>query len=111
MAQLCATVGDFAGVFLLIAALAAFIETGLLIVAKTRALQQQPTKPLAGEASMGDLAKVLEALKNLLLALKDLPAWIAIFLAALALVWTATSAPGLCKPERAPAQLDRSAGS
>jgi hypothetical protein len=39
---------------------------------------------------------ILDALARVLAALKGLPAWVAIFLAAMALVWTATSAPNLC---------------
>ena len=39
---------------------------------------------------------ILDALARVLAALKGLPAWVAIFLAAMALIWTATSAPNLC---------------
>ena len=45
-----------------------------------------------------DVAPILDALAKVLAALKDLPPWMAIFLAGLALVWTAATAPGLCPP-------------
>jgi hypothetical protein len=97
MAGLCTTAGNFAGIFLLLAAIAALVETALLLVAKWRALKKAPDVQASLTASETEgLAKVLAALKDLLLALKDLPAWIALFLAALALVWTASAAPHLC---------------
>ena len=98
MAGLCTTVGNFAGIFLLLAAIVALVETALLLTAKWKALKEAPAGPTELKAAVDTdgLAKVLAALKELLLALKDLPAWIALFLAGLALVWTAAATPKLC---------------
>ena len=97
MAGLCATVGNFAGLFLLLAAVAALLETGLLVTTAWRALKEAriPKAEISATDAEG-AAKVLEALKGVLLALKGLPAWISLFLAGLALVWTAAAAPKLC---------------
>ena len=95
MSGLCSSVSGFGFLFLLIAALAAIAETQLTLLAKRKALKAAPETKKDFVKTEG-LAKVLEALAKVLLALKDLPAWVAVFLAGLALVWTATSAPGLC---------------
>jgi len=96
MVGLCNTVTGFASLFILLAFVVALAETGLVLWAKWTALHPKSKKysELAGGAD--GVAKVLEALAKVLGALKDLPAWVAIFLAAMALVWTATSAPHLC---------------
>jgi hypothetical protein len=98
MGGLCTTVGNFAWIFLLLAAIAALFETALLVIAKWGALKKAPAAPadVAAAADMDGLAKVLAAIKDMLLALKELPAWFALFLAGLALVWTASAAPHLC---------------
>lgn len=49
-------------------------------------------------AAAVDPVELLEALKGLLEALKGLPAWIAIFLAGLALLWIAGEKPEACAP-------------
>lgn len=96
MGSLCNWVSGLAGLFLLSALIVALAETALLLFLKWQSLQQQPKAGFAGAESLEGLAKVIDAFKGLLLALKDLPAWIALFLAGLALVWTASSAPHLC---------------
>jgi hypothetical protein len=110
MAGLCITIGNFAGIFLLLAAIVAVIETALLMLAKWKALKQGP----AGQANVADantegLATVITALKELLLALKDLPAWFALFLAALALIWTANAATKLCVAANPPTAAEKPA--
>jgi hypothetical protein len=98
METFCASVSILAVLFLGVALIIVLAETGIALQAKRKALATAPEErpKLTDSASMESLAKLLEALKGLLLALKDLPAWFAIFLAGLALVWTATSAPNLC---------------
>ena len=96
MAGLCNTVTGFASLFIVLAFIIALVETGLALWAKWKALQTAPKTQAQLTDNADGLAKVLEALAKVLAALKDLPAWIAILLAGLALAWTATSAPGLC---------------
>ena len=89
MSGLCNTVSDLAELFLWAARGVAVLETAAsLWLAFRRADENQRTHDALGPDFDG-LAKVLAALK-------DLPKWVAVFLAALALVWTATSAPNLC---------------
>jgi len=95
MTSLCTTVGNFAGLFLLLAAIAALAETAVLVIAKTRALKKEPVGAPGG-TKKESLAPELEGLAKVLNALKELPAWVALFLAGLALVWTASAAPKLC---------------
>ena len=91
MGGLCNSVTGFASLFIILAFAVAVIETGLALYAKWKAFQEA-RKAHEGYAAEG----ILDALAKVLAALKDLPAWVAIFLAAMALVWTATSAPGIC---------------
>jgi hypothetical protein len=96
MGGLCNTVTGFAGLFIVLAFVVALVETGLVLWAKAKALRSAPNPQAQLVDGAEGLAKVLEALAKLLASLKDLPAWVAILLAGLALAWTATSAPGLC---------------
>ena len=97
MGILCNAVQLAAILFLALSFIVAAAETGIALAAKRKALEAGTKAPTdLASADLDGLAKAIEALKGLLLALKDLPAWIALFLAALALVWTATSAPHLC---------------
>ena len=91
MSGLCNNLEGWAQWFLWFAFLAAIAEVGLALWAKW------PRKKIDHGADQGIAAGPdFDGLAKILVALKDLPPWIAIFLAAMALVWTATSAPGLC---------------
>ncbi len=93
MGGLCNNLVGWAEWFLWFAFAAAIVEVGLALWAKRpkKALDRERDERLAAGPDLDGLAKVLQALKNL-------PPWIAIFLAALALAWTAATAPGLCAP-------------
>ena len=93
MGGLCNNLVGWAEWFLWFAFAAAIVEVGLALWAKRpkKALDRERDERLAARPDLDGLAKVLQALKNL-------PPWIAIFLAALALAWTAATAPGLCAP-------------
>jgi hypothetical protein len=93
MGGLCNNLVGWAEWFLWFAFAAAIVEVGLALWAKRpkKALDRERHEGLAAGPDLDGLAKVLQALK-------DLPPWIAIFLAALALAWTAATAPGLCAP-------------
>ena len=93
---LCGTVNFTAILFLILALLVAVAETFLVLWAKWAALHPKSITHTNLREAGGNMTAVLEALAKGLGALKDLPAWVAIFLAAMALVWTATYAPGLC---------------
>ena len=96
MVGLCNTVSGFASLFIVLAFVVALVETSLALYAKWKALKAAPKTGAQLADSAADAAKVIEALAKVLAALKDLPLWVAILLAGLALAWTATSAPGLC---------------
>ena len=96
MGGLCNSVTGFASLFIVLAFVVALVETGLTLWAKFKALKSTPKTQAGLTDNMDGLAKVLEALAKVLSALKDLPVWVAILLAGLALAWTATSAPHLC---------------
>lgn len=89
---------DLASYFLYLALLVALVETGLILYAKYVGLKNgQPISNLeALTVDPGALAKLIEALKGLLETLKGLPAWVAIFLAGLALLWIAGQRPEAC---------------
>jgi hypothetical protein len=95
MTSLCTTVGNFAGLFLLLAAIAALAETAVLVMTKLRVLKKEAPSAQGGTKAES-LAPELEGLAKVLNALKELPAWVALFLAGLALIWTASAAPKLC---------------
>jgi hypothetical protein len=95
MSGLCNVVQGTASLFLQLAFVAAVAETLLLLIAKAIALNNAPSKRSELQ-SLNGLGDALEGLAKILAALKDLPAWVAIFLAALALGWTAAAAPHLC---------------
>lgn len=100
----CATYADFsltlAYAFLILAFLVALVETTLALWVKLQAARKGPdvTEAAVADRKLAvDPVKLLEALKGLLEALKGLPAWVAIFLAGLALLWTSASAtPSYC---------------
>ncbi len=94
MSDVCWNVKVLASLFLWLALIAALVETGLPLVARWKALRQGKAAPKAREQLSFD--GFLDALAKVLTALKDLPAWVAIFLAGLALVWTRSAAAGLC---------------
>ena len=87
---------NLAPLFLLLSFLVAVIETGLALWAKYLKLKQPVPSLTELTGDLDKLAKLIEALKGLLVALKDLPAWIALFLAGLALVWTSGQLANLC---------------
>jgi hypothetical protein len=103
--------GNFAGfalvlaqAFLILALIVALVETAISLWAKLQAARKAPVvaDTAATEELPGDAVKVLEALKAVLEALKGLPAWIAIFLAGLALLWMAGQKPELCASSGSP---------
>jgi hypothetical protein len=90
---LCGSVNLFAVGFIGLAFAAVFLEVVVPLIAKRPAPKgKQGSRPTLN----AEVGAALEGLAKVLAALKDLPPWIAIFLAGLALAWTATSAPGLC---------------
>ena len=93
MGVLCNNLLGWAEWFLWFAFAAAIAEVGLALWAKwpKKGRDRERHEGVAAGPDLDGLAKVLQALK-------DLPPWIAIFLAALALAWTAATAPGLCVP-------------
>ncbi|HEV2746272.1 MAG TPA: hypothetical protein VGW34_03115 [Allosphingosinicella sp.] len=107
----CWKYGDFAlnlaQLFLYLALVMALIETGLLLAAKLRALLAKPAPPTSDSQTKSaplDPVKLIEAVRALLETLKGLPAWVAIFLAGLALLWIAGEQPDAC-PARGDARL------
>jgi heme exporter protein D len=90
-------------IFLIVALVAAVAETRALIRAKREAAKKAPDAVASANrkglaAGAVDPVKLLEALKGVLEALKGLPAWIAVFLAGLALLWIAARQPEACAP-------------
>jgi hypothetical protein len=90
-----------AKVFLILALLVALIETALLLWAKWEARKAPVVAEKALVAAAIDPIGLINAVKALLEALKGLPAWIAIFLAGLALLWLAATKPEACTPPAA----------
>lgn len=87
--------------FLLMALAAAGAETFAAVRAKLKGTGALPDGSGGAESSF-DPAALLEAVRQLLETLKGLPAWIAIFLAGLALLWmSAELAPRACRTEGA----------
>lgn len=85
--------------FLIVALVVAVLETGLTLWSKVAAARAAPEgSPARAAADSAAIAKLLEALKGLLEALTKLPAWIAIFLAGLALLWISSQQPDACAP-------------
>jgi hypothetical protein len=85
--------------FLILAFLVALIETGCALWAKLQAARGVPAvvpRAVAAAVPEVDPVKLLEALKGVLEALKGLPAWVAIFLAGLALLWMAGQKLEIC---------------
>jgi hypothetical protein len=127
--QVAAWCADYAGfalflaeAFLVLALVVAVVETGIALWAKFVATRPGPVADrMAANAALPpvDPIKLIEALKALLETLKGLPAWIAIFLAGLALLWMAGQTPDICTPPgpsqasqpRAPANSGRQTGS
>lgn len=91
------------GILFLVGALAAaWVETLALIKAKREAAEE--AKRVAADKEVGtepaldaaDPVELLEALQGVLEAIKGLPAWIALFLAGLALLWLGSDLPTAC---------------
>lgn len=87
-----------ASIFLVVALIAAIVETGLALYIRLLGTKQgaQAQREAALVTDPAILERLLNALKGLLETLKGLPAWIAIFLAGLALLWLAGQRPDLC---------------
>ena len=96
MSNLCQPIGGLAVLFLWLSLLVALAETGLTLWAKYKAVKEGRKIAAAKAAPGTDWAKVIEALAKLLETLKGLPAWVAIFLAGLALLWTLDGVEGIC---------------
>lgn len=106
LAAWCNTYGWVAlglGILFLVGALvAAWVETLALIKAKREAAEE--AKRAAAEKAAGtktaldaaDPVELLEVLQGVLEAIKGLPAWIALFLAGLALLWLGSDLPKAC---------------
>jgi len=91
--------------FLILALIVALVETAIGLWAKLQAARKAPdaVKAAEGQEALAvDPVKLLEALKAVLEALKGLPAWIAIFLAGLALLWMTGQKPELCPAPGSP---------
>ena len=97
-ASLCGGFFHLPSWFLWLALIAAAVETGLALWAKWLILKKGPTTPFLDKDPDPDdkWARFLEALTKLLESLKGMPAWIAIFLAGLALLWLVGEYPQLC---------------
>ena len=104
MGGLCTTVTNFAGYFIILAFVVALAETALALWAKFQASRITPQADAKFAPDPEGLAKLLDALSKLLSTLKDLPYWIAILLAGLALTWIAASATTVCKVGVPPAK-------
>lgn len=92
---------DLARWFLIIALVVAVVETLIALWAKFESARNSDAAArrvttAAANADPAAWAKLLEALKGVLETLKGLPAWIAIFLAGLALLWIAAKRPETC---------------
>lgn len=104
LAQWCSDYSEFAlGLakwFLIISLVVAVVETAIALWAKFESARKSDAAARGVTASAGAdpaaWAKLLEALKGVLETLKGLPAWIAIFLAGLALLWIAARRPEAC---------------
>ena len=70
MVRLCSTITDFTGLFLFLALLVALADIGLTFWSRWKARDITPKR---AAADPDKLAKLVEALTKLLLALKDLP--------------------------------------
>jgi hypothetical protein len=86
-----------------VALIAAILETVLLVWGKIKALRAKPPADPAGDrkgtTASVDPVRLLDALKGLLETLKGLPAWVAIFLAGLVLLWMAMQRPEMCNSQ------------
>ena len=96
MSDLCNSVTAFGALFIMLAFVVAAIEAVIAIIVKWQARKTQPSPGALPTLAGVNLGPILEALARVLAALKDLPPWIGFFLAGLALVWTASTAPQLC---------------
>lgn len=90
--------------FLWLAFVVAIAQTLVMILAKLAALNVQPkSTDDAGAGNSGMTAdpeawaKLVDAFRGLLESLTKLPAWVAIFLAGIALLWIVGEYPQLCR--------------
>ena len=96
MAASCTSLRLLTELFLWVSLAFAIAETALTLLVKWMAARHPPPHPAKIQADPDAWTKFLDALTKLLLALKDLPAWIAIFLAGLALLWIGGHQPPVC---------------
>ena len=99
----CDMYGDFlftlGAALLLVSAVAAAVETFIVTQTRIQAARQAQSGAQSVRTMVADgidPVKFLEALKGFLQALKDLPTWIALFGAGVALVFVAGVKPGVC---------------
>jgi hypothetical protein len=90
--------------FIAVALVAAIAHVIVYSIVELRPKQEPPPKSLVG------FDKVLEGLKGVLEALANLPHWVAIFLAGLALLWMAGQRPEVCKLQQEPPPAEQPAG-
>ena len=101
----------FARWFLFAALVALIAETLLALWSKFAAARATPqADPSRTATDLTAAAKLLEALKGLLESLTKLPAWVAIFLAGLALLWMAAQRPEICQAPQGRQELQPGAG-
>lgn len=89
--------------FLWLAFAVAVVESFVTILAKLASLSARP-KPAEDDAGHAGMvanpeawAKLVDAFRGLLEGLTKLPAWVAIFLAGMALLWLVGEYPQLCE--------------
>lgn len=77
---------DYGDWFLFLSLIAALVVTAVSVIERLAALRKPPVE---NEAGGGDAGTFFQALQGLITALGQAPAWFAIFLAGLALLWGA----------------------
>ena len=89
--------------------LLAFVAAIAHIVISSIVAIIEAKKARSGERQSVAAEKFLDSLKGVLEALANLPAWVAIFLAGLALLWIAQEYAGKCAPGGAPPPAEANA--
>ena len=99
LAPACEFLIDLAKAFLWLSLIMAFLAALTDIVVKIAPLFPRGAYPPVRGPAATDPVKFIDALKALVEALTKAPAWIAMFLAGVALLWIANQAyTGICQP-------------